>query len=351
MKKVLILDPVKEVRKFLPIDEFSKLRVETNGQIYYKQRKDFFKKYSIIICFNAVNEYNLYIILKCRLMGIRTAFFSDGIFELSNALYNKKHKKHKLYFPLVTADFLVLTCAYGRDFLENSNPYITVLEYLPWRINKGIPDVEPNINRSNSILLTTARTPFFNREEFEKIIELYRDIIDIAKSMQLTIKWRIPNEDIAKALPLEEENALNGGTFSDVCKQVDIVITTPSSIVIEAMIHGKPTAIADYRDIPLLCYAGWKIHQGINIRETINSMLNNDKTRMEIQGNLIKSVKKYQVSDYEQLLLNLSVKSFYYEKRLVKEYKTIEQSILNSPVNFNLYIFIKKILKFFKIRQ
>jgi len=76
---------------------------------------------------------------------------------------------------------------------------------------------------------------------------------------------------------------LAGADLHDQLKQVDAVITTPSTAALEAMRMGLPVAQLDYHNCPHYVQTGWDIAAAEHITEVITQMGNREPARMLFQ--------------------------------------------------------------------
>ena len=124
---------------------------------------------------------------------------------------------------------------------------------------------------------------------------------------------------------------------------VDCVISTPSSIVLTAMLHDFPVCQLIYRDTPLLLQSGWMMHKSSDIDNTIQTMLTASEERMCFQ--------RKQVSDnYVDCDVFFEIKSRdIFSTPITDEFLNTEaMRLLNSPFNFNFEYMIRKAYRYLK---
>ena len=67
-------------------------------------------------------------------------------------------------------------------------------------------------------------------------------------------------------------------------KNSDVVITTPSTVLLEAMIAKRPVAIIDYTNNPSYIQTAWSITHVEQIENTLNELLQVPKEKMNFQN-------------------------------------------------------------------
>ncbi len=96
---------------------------------------------------------------------------------------------------------------------------------------------------------------------------------------------RIFDEDVRQAVrraaPAAELDASDD--FGGALARCRCVIGTPSSVLLEAMQHDRPTATLVFRDSPLLYPTGWLLGGFADWRASFRSMLARDPERMALQ--------------------------------------------------------------------
>lgn len=177
-----------------------------------------------------------------RRHGVPTALLMDGIVEWRNMFRNPKN----------AADFLspapvdLILCAGEIDRLILSSlgnsAVATGLPRMEWA--KGIPD--PDAAMPPRILIATARTPCFNDRERATLLDALAGIRDAARSLRVTVVWRLTQH-------LDEQLGVSsdGRSLSACLADVHAVLTTPSTLALEAMLARRPTGLIHPFETPL----------------------------------------------------------------------------------------------------
>lgn len=181
----------------------------------------------------ALSARNIAVLRAARAKGIRTLLMMDGVVEWRNTFIN----------PLAGPDYLrpapvdVVCCATTDDeavLRELGNDAFAT----------GLPRLD-NLARvdrdaSGPVLVATASTPWFNDTERERLIaalqELKRSAIDAA----VGIHWRLTG-GLESVLGVEN----HPGSLVDAMSGCRGVVSTPSTLLLEASLAGLPIAVLD----------------------------------------------------------------------------------------------------------
>jgi len=138
--------------------------------------------------------------------------------------------------------------------------------------------------KKNRILVCTAKTPAFTEKQAEKTIQSLTDLKNyFSKRKDIEIIWRITG-DYSKLIGVENSlNDLTGKEIHEIIQQVDAVITTPSTTILEAMTLKVPVATLDYHNQPHYFETAWSISAQTHIDETIDELMNPPATKLEYQ--------------------------------------------------------------------
>ena len=139
------------------------------------------------------------------------------------------------------------------------------------------------------VLVMTAKTPAFTVPQLDTVRRSLRDLLrwqqanPFIANRKIDFTWRLTR---GLASELSVKNRLDNLAGSDLhhqLKQVDAVITTPSTSVLEAMRMGLPVAQLDYHNCPHYIQTGWDIAAADHITETIVQMADRKPSRMLFQ--------------------------------------------------------------------
>jgi hypothetical protein len=76
---------------------------------------------------------------------------------------------------------------------------------------------------------------------------------------------------------------LEGADLTEVLGQVDAVLTTPSTALLEAMLSGRPAALLDFHNTPHYVAAAWRVTSRDQIEPTLDQLRDPPPARMLYQ--------------------------------------------------------------------
>ena len=139
------------------------------------------------------------------------------------------------------------------------------------------------------VLVMTAKTPAFTVSQLETVRRSLHDLLAWQQAnptigqRKIEFTWRL-TRGLAEELSVDNQlDSLAGADLFDQLKQVDAVITTPSTAALEAMRMGLPVAQLDYHNRPHYVQTGWDIAAADHITNAITQMVNREPARMLFQ--------------------------------------------------------------------
>ena len=257
-------------------------------------------------------------VFAARRRGVPTLLLVDGPLEWTNVHTNPGRTRagaeaaRALHQPIVHDAVATIGPAQTR-FIGNRNAGrgITYLSYANRRIRTSAtataasdsatasapapgassdPRIGSRFPPEFDFLLTTARTAAFDARERA---DLERALVACARALAsggYRILVRIFDEGLREAVRAVVPGARFevSTPFVDALRACRCVIGTPSSVLLEAMIHRRPTAILVFRDAPLLHPTGWLIGGFADWQATFASMLARDPARMALQDEVLR---------------------------------------------------------------
>ncbi len=138
------------------------------------------------------------------------------------------------------------------------------------------------------ILVMTAHTPGFTREQTEITLKSLQDIKDIAgRRKDIEIIWRV-TRGLHETLGIENRlDDWGGKDLPAILQQVDAVITTSSTAMLEAMLMDVPVSLLDYHNTPHYVPAAWNIYCNAHIENTIDEMIQRPARLMALQDDIL----------------------------------------------------------------
>lgn len=146
----------------------------------------------------------------------------------------------------------------------------------------------PVDGRPLRLLVMTAKMPGFTPQEVEITLRSLKDLKDhLEQRVDIQVVWRI-TQGLHQQLGVrntfleavsQELHALLG--------QVDAVITTPSTAMLEGMLFGLPVALLDYHNCPHYIPAAWRITCGDQIAPVLADLRQVPLERMLYQDHCL----------------------------------------------------------------
>lgn len=233
-------------------------------------------------------------VLEARHRGIPTLLLVDGPLEWSNVHANPSLRRpgneaaRGLFAPVIHDAVAAIGPAQAR-FIESRNDgrEIVTVCYSNQRIRTTM---QQNREPDYDFLVTTARTAAFSDLERRALARALSDTcVALAaaghRSLVRIFDERLRAEISARAPQLDYGT---DGSFTETLARCRCVIGTPSSVLLEAMVHGRPTATLAFRDSPPFYSTGWLIGGFGDWNATFASMLARDPERMALQADSLR---------------------------------------------------------------
>lgn len=144
-----------------------------------------------------------------------------------------------------------------------------------------------------TLLVMTAKIPGYTPAEIERVTQSLADIKtwfdenSTYNETPMRVVWRITH-GLDEAIGVENQlRDTSGGDLATALSQVDAVVTTPSTTLLESMLHGVPTALLDYNNCPPYVPAAWSITARDHIDRVISELIDPPERRMLLQSALL----------------------------------------------------------------
>lgn len=327
----------------------SNVTVEFWGVKYSGKTPSFFKKYAAVMTANFTSPAINLVIMKARLSGVKTAFFSDGIYDVGNSLRNPNLLKYSSYlYDLSIYDYMFVV---GDVYIDNTLSNVNVVRYLPKRVLSGdVMKETGTISGVNKVLITTANTPYFTDLEFQRLVVIFTSIIrKLSKYDDTLVKTRIFDERLIDALELRAEDNLINGDFEEVLANMTHVVSTPSSISIPVLKSGLPLLHVFVRPESPSIYSGWLLASEDMIDECLDDFLYDYDIKTRIQSAFL--YERFEGGCVEPIsfILESTIEN---DSRVNEILKMRIDSLYSSHLNFNFEYFFRRIahkIKSYKI--
>lgn len=236
--------------------------------------------------------------------GVATLYMIDGILEWRNAWVNRADEVACPYAmrPALAHKIAVIGNSQSRVIESWGNAGKTEVV--------GVPRLDAYVTRLQSqaklgadenvidqrsgplrILVMTAKTPAFTETQHKRVKDSLLDLKRWAEANEqldhcdLQWTWRLTKDLHSEIGVSNSLSDLTGKELADVLANVDMVISTPSTAIVEAMLNDLPVAVLDYHNCPHYVQVGWDIASSSHIEDTLRSMAIRDPARMLFQEN------------------------------------------------------------------
>ncbi len=227
-------------------------------------------------------------------LGCNTLYAIDGILEWRNAWENRPDEPACPWTmrPVLSDKVACIGPSQARILDSWGNGGKTEVV--------GIPRLD-NLSGGNArgsgkvvrILVATAKWPAYTPKQVAQVTQSLQDIkqyFDDHSSIAgkpVEIVWRL-TKDLHQSIGVANQLRDTGGQdLASSLQQVDAVITTPSTIILESMICQTPTCILDYTNSPRYVDAAWSITAAEQIGDTVDQLLSPSPARKYLQDTLL----------------------------------------------------------------
>jgi hypothetical protein len=252
------------LREYLPVeiidvDEVRKLAKPGDLAIFFSEHFDRFR--------DAIHG------LKAQ--QVATLYQVDGILEWRNAWMNRPDEPACPFtMRPVLADKVACIGASQARVLEHwgnrDKVEIVGIPRFDVLVNSKPSSADPNRIR---LLIATAKVPAFTAEQMQRTKQSLLDLKSwieqeqrtrrLFPNRELKVQWRLTAGLDAE---LQIENCMKDSTGSELAsqlRQADVLISTPSTAILEGALLGLPVASLDYHDCPSYVPTAWNItHAG-----------------------------------------------------------------------------------------
>lgn len=134
------------------------------------------------------------------------------------------------------------------------------------------------------LLVMTAKNPGFTPEQTRTTIQSLHDLKRHLEAVpRVKVFWRVAKSVAAEMAIDNQLNEISSLELTTLLEQVDAVVTTPSTAMLEAMLAGRPVAALDYHGAPRFVPTAWTISAREHIYPVISELLQPPASKMAFQ--------------------------------------------------------------------
>jgi hypothetical protein len=230
--------------------------------------------------------------------GIPTLLVADGIVEWRNTWENPRSlspgEGMPLFQPILSDKVACLGRSQARVFESWGNLGKCEIVGAPrfdrllGRSARKRPEGEPL-----RVLVMTARQPGFTPRQIELTLKSLLDLKtwfdrhDSAGDVRIVPVWRVTGDLPARIGLDTEPTEFTGRELAGILPEIDAVISTPSTVLLEGMLQGVPVAILDYTNSPHYVPAAWSITAAEHFDDVLHGLIHPSEARMLYQGTIL----------------------------------------------------------------
>lgn len=203
--------------------------------------------------------------------GIPTLILADGILEYRNCWQRERTSQAGIFNPVLGHKLACIGNSQARFVESWGNRGKCEVVGLP-RLDGERPPAPVAIS-PRRILVCSAQTPWFGDEDRASILQSFLDLRKVARRMESEGKcqflWRLTG-DLPAALGIQCDTQTPLAEDLATCHAV---ITSPSTVLLESMLAGRPTALLDYTGSPTYVPAAWQIHHSSKLQDILHQLL------------------------------------------------------------------------------
>ena len=246
----------------------------------------------LVLC---VNDYP-YAVARCletaRSSGIPTLVLQDGILEwrcqYENPLFGASGGAPQ-HQPVLADKIACLGAQSARVIRSWGNVGKTEVTGMPRLDHLAFRTKVPRQNPAKRILVMTAKNPGFTDGQRAITLSSLRDVAsELSRNPEMEVRWRT-SADISRQLGVTNQlSTFSSGDLASVIEQADLVITTPSTSMLESMFLERPVAALDYHNVPRFVPTAWTISAREHILPVISDMQRAPESKMSYQRFLLR---------------------------------------------------------------
>ncbi len=238
-------------------------------------------------------------IQQLKQQQVGTLYLLDGILEWRNAWENRSDEPACPFTmrPVLAHKAACIGPSQARILYSWGNSGKTEIVGIP-RFDKlqGKQRI-PSLSGVFRVLVMTAKTPGFTDDQLQRTKQSLVDLKNWFEQSnyrvagrEIQVVWRLTaglDREIGVANELSD---LTGRELPTLLTQVDAVISTPSTAMLEAMLLGLPVAALDYYHCPNYLKLAWTIHNTDSIGTTLRELINPPESKLFYQQSQLTDV-------------------------------------------------------------
>ncbi|MFN7141692.1 MAG: class I SAM-dependent methyltransferase, partial [Limisphaerales bacterium] len=244
---------------------------------------------AILVTHDNYYEPSRSIIRKAVEKNIPTLILADGILEYRNTFEHPGLVPGAILQPVLGHKIAALGRSQVRFLDSWGNEGKSELVGSPrFDVFAKLQKRQRPANEPFRVLVTTALTPYFTEEQHVAVSDSLKDLKRFFETRRNICGVAIePVWRLTKGLEAELGIPVRGDVLSknllELLQEVDAVISTPSTCLLEAMQLGLPTAVLDYCNTPHYVQPAWRITAESQMADVVTELINPPEPKMLFQ--------------------------------------------------------------------
>ena len=223
-------------------------------------------------------------VVQLKSKNVATLYMIDGILEWRNAWENRKDEPacpwtmrpalaHKV--ACIGPSQVAMLNSWGNT-AKSELVGVPRFDYYSRDMNDHVVKPDPT-RRDFRLLIMSAKCPGFTPEQIEKTVAGFAALKSWLSNnprmngRKIVPVWRLTG-NLSERLEIENHcKDLSGMELKETLVDIDAVVTTPSTAMLEAMLLDRPVALLDFNNSPHLVPAAWRITAETQIKETLRN--------------------------------------------------------------------------------
>lgn len=217
---------------------------------------------------------------------------ADGILEYRNTWQHRELAAGSMFQPLLGHKIACIGRGQARVLESWGNVGKCEVVGLPRLDALASQEAKPPVPSENfRLLVATARTPAFDDQQRATVVRSLKDLQQwLAEhptigGRKVETTWRL-TDGLDEALGFAPRDPVAEGKLPpmlEVMDSVDAVITTPSTVFLESVLKGRPTAILDYHNTPSYIPPAWTISARSHIASVLRELADPPRPKLLFQ--------------------------------------------------------------------
>jgi hypothetical protein len=229
-----------------------------------------------------INEFHIEIARcyqKAQKKNIPTLTIQDGILEwrfmFQNELYSGNEFGVPMHHPILADKYACLGFSLASIIASLGNAHRVEIIGMP-KLDTLTPiALQPGKTQKKKVLIITAAKPWFDDAQKIVVLNMLYDLKEYFNQQPTyEVTWRITkllDKELSVQTSFESKSTTE---IVDQIREADLIISTTSTAIIEAMRCGKPVAKIDYFNLPDMLQTVWNIKHKNDIELVLQQMSN-----------------------------------------------------------------------------